>query len=143
MPFANVGLCKLPDEVDDDQAIMLSDIFPTAYFGAELADIDDGDTVAVFGCGPVGLFTIVSARLMGAGRIFAVDSIPSRLSAARALGAEVVGYDDEHPVETLLRLTGGVGVDRAIDAVGVDANAARRGPASRLSPSERKDSITR
>lgn len=129
VPFANVGLVKLPDEVSDDQAIMLSDIFPTAYFGAKLAEIDHGDTVAVFGCGPVGLFAIVSARLLGAGRVFAVDAIPSRLAAARALGAEVVNFDEEHPVDTLRRLTNGIGVDRAIDAVGIDANTAHRGPA--------------
>jgi threonine dehydrogenase-like Zn-dependent dehydrogenase len=139
VPFANVGLYKLPDEVSDDQAIMLSDIFPTAYFGAKLAEIDGGDTVAVFGCGPVGLFAIVSARLLGAGRVFAVDAIPSRLAAARALGAEVVNFEDEHPAETILRLTNGIGVDRAIDAVGVDANTAHRGPASKLSPAERDE----
>jgi threonine dehydrogenase-like Zn-dependent dehydrogenase len=134
VPFANVGLVKLPDEVNDDQAIMLSDIFPTAYFGAKLAEVDTGDTVAVFGCGPVGLFAIVSARLLGAGRVFAVDTIPSRLAAARALGAEVVNFDEEHPVETLRRLTNGIGVDRAIDAVGVDANTAHRGPAIPTTP---------
>ena len=77
VPFAHVGLVKLPDEVSDDQAIMLSDIFPTGYFGAELAEIKPGDTVAVFGCGPVGQFAIASAKLMGAGRIFAVDDIDS------------------------------------------------------------------
>jgi threonine dehydrogenase-like Zn-dependent dehydrogenase len=125
--------------VSDDQAIMLSDIFPTAYFGAKLAEIENGDTVAVFGCGPVGLFAIVSARLLGAGRVFAVDAIPTRLAAARVLGAEVVNFDEEDPVEVILRLTNGIGVDRAIDAVGVDANAPIRGPASRLSPSERDE----
>lgn len=80
IPFANVGLVKLPDEVSDDQAILLSDIFPTAYFGADLAEIEDGDTVAIFGCGPVGQFAIASAQLLGAGRIFAVDTVPSRLA---------------------------------------------------------------
>src|SRR4051812_47628564 len=87
VPFANIGLVKLPDEVTDDQAILLSDIFPTAYFGAELAEIDDGDTVAVFGCGPVGQFAIASAKLLGAGRIFAIDREASRLEMARAQGA--------------------------------------------------------
>jgi threonine dehydrogenase-like Zn-dependent dehydrogenase len=85
----------------------------------------------VFGCGPVGQFAIVSARLLGAGRIFAVDAIPSRLEMARAQGAEVINYEEEDPVEALKRLTMGGGVDRAIDAVGVDANAARSGPAAR------------
>jgi threonine dehydrogenase-like Zn-dependent dehydrogenase len=131
VPFANVGLCKIPDEIGDDQAIMLSDIFPTGFFGAKLAEIDSGDTVAVFGCGPVGLFAIVSARLLGAGRVFAIDTIPSRIAAARALGAEVVSFDDEDPVEAIRRLTRGIGVDRAIDAVGVDANAPHRGPGAR------------
>ncbi|MBP7149818.1 MAG: hypothetical protein KBD01_20010 [Acidobacteria bacterium] len=74
IPFANAGLVKLPDSIDDDQAIMLSDIFPTGYFGAELAEIGPGDTVAVFGCGPVGQFAIASAFLRGASRVLAVPS---------------------------------------------------------------------
>ena len=122
VPFATVGLVKIPDNVSDDQAILLSDIFPTAYFGAALAEIEEGDTVAVFGCGPVGLFAILSAQLMGAGRIFAVDAIPSRLELAAKLGAEAINYDKEDPVSTIKRLTGKIGVDRVIDAVGVDAN---------------------
>jgi threonine dehydrogenase-like Zn-dependent dehydrogenase len=130
IPFANVGLVKLPPQVSDEQAILLSDIFPTAYFGAELAEIKDGDTVAVFGCGPVGQFAIASAKLMGAGRIFAVDCEPSRLEMARRQGAEVINFDKEHPVETIRRLTGDIGVDRAIDAVGVDAMTAHEGPAA-------------
>ena len=129
IPYANVGLVKLPDEVSDDQAIMISDIFPTAYFGADIAGIEDGDTVAVFGCGPVGQFVIASAKLLGAGRIFAIDRVPSRLEMARAQGAEVINFEEEDPVETLQRLTGGIGVDRAIDAVGVDAQHAHQGPA--------------
>lgn len=139
VPFANVGLVRLPDEVSDDQAILLSDVFPTAYFGAKLAEIDSGDTVAIFGCGPVGLFAIVSARLLGAGRIFAVDCVPSRLAAARALGAEIVDYEAEDPVEALRRLTNGIGVDRTIDAVGVDANTAHQGPASRATKRDEQE----
>ncbi len=131
IPHAAVNLVKLPDEISDEQAILLSDIFPTAYFGAELAEITPGDTVAVFGCGPVGQFAIVSARLLGAGRIFAVDRVPSRLEMARDQGAEIIDFEKEHPVKTLLRLTGGIGVDRAIDAVGVDAMHAHAGPARR------------
>lgn len=130
IPFANVGLVKLPDDVSDDQAILLSDIFPTAYFGAELAEIRPGNTVAVFGCGPVGQLAIASAKLLGAGRVFGVDCIPSRLAMARAQGAEVVDFEQEDPVEALVELTGGIGVDRAIDAVGVDAQHAHRGPAA-------------
>lgn len=90
IPYANAGLVKLPKEVTDDQAIMISDIFPTGYFGADIAEIQPGDTVAVFGCGPVGQFAIVSANLFGAGRIIAVDTISSRLEMARSLGAEVI-----------------------------------------------------
>ena len=130
IPFANVGLVKLPVEVSDDQAILLSDIFPTAYFGAELAEIKSGDTVVVFGCGPVGQFCIVSAKLLGAGRILAVDTVPDRLEMARAQGAEVIDFNEEDPVETIRRLTGGSGADRAIDAVGVDANRPHQGPAA-------------
>lgn len=121
VPFASVNLVRLPEEVADDAAILLSDIFPTGYFGADLARVKYGDTVAVFGCGPVGLFTIASAGLMGAGRIFAVDRVESRLDAAKAQGAEVINFDEGSPVEAIRELTGGIGADRVIDAVGVDA----------------------
>lgn len=130
VPFANVGLVKIPENVTDDQAIMISDIWPTGYFGAELAQIKDGDTVVVFGCGPVGQFAIASAKLLGAGRIFAVDSKPDRLAMARAQGAEVIDFNKENPVEALRELTGGSGPDRAIDAVGIDAEPATSGPAA-------------
>lgn len=139
IPFANVGAVKLPDEVSDDQAILLSDIFPTGYFGAEIAEIRPGDTVAVFGCGPVGLFAILSARLLDAGRVLAVDTLPDRLAAAQRLGAEIIDYNEEHPVEALRRLTGGIGVDRAIDAVGVDANQPHEGPARKEAKALKKE----
>ena len=92
MPFAHTTLVKLPDEVSDAQAILFSDIFPTAYFGADIAGIKPGNTVAVFGCGPVGQFTIASAKLLGAGRVFAVDAVPSRLDMARVQGAETINF---------------------------------------------------
>lgn len=130
IPFANIGPVKLPDEVSDEQAILLSDIFPTAWFGAEMAHIHPGGTVAIFGCGPVGLFTIVSAQMFNAGRIFAIDSVPSRLEMARALGAEVIDFSREDPVAVIRQLTGGIGVDRVIDAVGVDAACPPGGPAA-------------
>lgn len=130
IPYANVGLVKLPEAVDDDRAIMLSDIFPTAYFGAEIAEITPGDTVAIFGCGPVGQFAIASAKLFGAGRIIAIDTIASRLEMARVQGAEVIDFNAEDPVEIIQQLTGGIGVDRAIDAVGVDATRPQSGPAA-------------
>lgn len=121
VPFANVGLVKLPDNVSDEQAILLSDIFPTGYFGADIANIEEGKIVAVFGCGPVGLCAIMSAKMLGAGRVIAVDRYPDRLAKARELGAETINFDEEDPVKTIKKLTGDIGVDRAIDAVGVDA----------------------
>lgn len=138
VPFANVGPVKLPDEVTDDQAILLSDIFPTGYFGAVMAEVKRGDTVAVFGCGPVGMFAIRSAFHLGAGRVIAIDSIPTRLEAAQRLGAEAVDFDSENPVEAIRDLTGGIGVDRAIDAVGVDANCPHHGPGAKAAKKERK-----
>jgi threonine dehydrogenase-like Zn-dependent dehydrogenase len=129
-PFANASLVRLPDGIDDDRAILMSDIFPTGYFGAQLAEVTRGDTVVVFGAGPVGQFAVASAWLLGAGRVIVVDRLPDRLETARAQGAETVNFDEEDPVETILSLTGGIGVDRAIDAVGVDAQHARTGPAA-------------
>ncbi|MHB8876908.1 MAG: zinc-dependent alcohol dehydrogenase [Myxococcaceae bacterium] len=131
VPFAHVGLVKVPDVVSDDQAILISDVFPTGYFAAKLAEVGAGDAVVVYGCGPVGQFSIAAAKLLGAGRVFAVDAVASRLDMARAQGAEVVDFNREDPVEVIRELTGGIGVDRAIDAVGVDAMAPSSGPAAR------------
>ncbi|HET6158207.1 MAG TPA: zinc-dependent alcohol dehydrogenase [Dongiaceae bacterium] len=138
VPFANVGLVKLPDEISDDQAILLSDIFPTGYFAAEMAEIEPGDTVAVFGCGPVGQFAIAGARLMRAGRIFAIDNKEDRLAMARRQGAETIDFDAEDPVRTILSLTGEIGVDRAIDAVGIDAQHAHHGPAAKAAKKDKE-----
>src|SRR5437660_8049666 len=129
VPFANIGLVKLPEEVTDDQAILTSDIFPTGYFGADIANIHPGATVAVFGCGPVGQFAIASCKLMNAGRILAIDTIPTRLEMAQDQGPEIIDFRSEDPVEAIRELTGGIGVDRAIDAVGVDATRPDKGPA--------------
>ncbi|MEY9211344.1 glutathione-dependent formaldehyde dehydrogenase [Thermobifida halotolerans] len=130
VPYANIGLVGLPDRVSDEEGILLSDIFPTGWFGARLAEITTGDTVAVFGCGPVGMFAILSAWQQGAGRVLAVDAVPSRLEQARALHAEVIDYTREDPVAALVELTGGIGPDRVIDAVGVDAERPTSGPAA-------------
>jgi threonine dehydrogenase-like Zn-dependent dehydrogenase len=139
IPFANAGLVKLPQEVTDDQAILISDIFPTGYMGAEMAEITPGDTVVVFGCGPVGQFAIAGAKLMEAGRIFAVDNIPLRLEMAREQGAEAIDFDQDDPAEALKELTRGIGPDRAIDAMGVDANHPEHGPGrSRVQAAEFK-----
>ena len=131
VPFAHINLVKQPEEVSDDSAILLSDIFPTGYMAAELAEIHPGSSVAVFGCGPVGQFAIASARLLNAGRIIAIDAIPSRLEMARRQGAEIVNFEREDPLAAIKELTQGIGVDRVIDAVGVDANRPHRGPAAR------------
>src|SRR5437868_4090955 len=129
VPFANVGLVKLPEEVTDDEAILLSDIVPTAYMAAENAQIKPGNTVAIFGLGPVGQFCIACVQLLNAGRVIAIDTIASRLDMARAQGAEVIDFNAEDPLEAVKDLTGGIGVDRVIDAVGVDANHPHSGPA--------------
>jgi threonine dehydrogenase-like Zn-dependent dehydrogenase len=139
VPFANAGLVKLPDNVSDDQAILLSDIFPTGYYGAALAEIKHGDTIAVFGCGPVGQFAILSAFLLGAGRVIAVDRIDERLQMAQSQGAEIINFEVDDPVEAILELTGGIGVDRVIDAVGVDAEAPHKGPAARQAESKKEE----
>jgi threonine dehydrogenase-like Zn-dependent dehydrogenase len=130
IPYANVGPVWLPDEVSDDQAIMLSDIYPTAWFGCRLAEVGQGDTVLVLGAGPVGQFAVTSAFQQGAGRVLVVDGIEGRLDQARGRGAEAIDFNAEDPLEVVKDLTGGVGVDRVVDAVGVDAQRPRRGPAA-------------
>jgi len=130
IPFASNTLIKVPPEVSDDQAILISDIFPTAWFGAELADIERGDIVTVFGAGPVGQFAVASALLMGASRVIAIDCHEDRLAMARRQGAFTINFDKEDPVATIKKLTGGVGADCAIDAVGVDSQHAHSGPAA-------------
>lgn len=121
VPFASANLVSLPDEIIDEQAIVMSDVLPTGWFGARLAEVSRGDTVAVFGCGPVGQLAIASAWKQGANRVLAVDSVSGRLELARAQHAEPVDFTAEDPVEVLRSLTGGIGPDRVIDAVGVDA----------------------
>jgi threonine dehydrogenase-like Zn-dependent dehydrogenase len=142
-PFANASLIKLPDSIDDDRAILMSDIYPTGFFGAQLAEVSLGNTVAVFGAGPVGHFAIASAFQMGAGRVIAVDRLQDRLDSARSLGAEVINFDAEDPVEAMMALTGGIGVDRVIDAVGVDAQRPDSGPAASADDKEQAESESR
>lgn len=140
VPFAHVNLVKLPDEVSDDHAILLSDIFPTGYFGADIAEIKQGNVVAVFGCGPVGQFAIASAKLMGATRVLAVDAVDDRLDMAQAQGAEVVNFERESPVGAIRALTDNIGADRVIDAVGVDARHPHHGPGATEKDKGRKRS---
>jgi threonine dehydrogenase-like Zn-dependent dehydrogenase len=139
VPLADAGLVKLPENVSDDQAILLSDIFPTGYFAADRAEIKPGDSVVVFGCGPVGLFCIASAFLMRAGKVFAIDAIPDRLAAAERLGAEVIDFNETDPVEAIRAATNGIGALRVIDAVGVDAYAPEEGWISSWLPSSERN----
>lgn len=122
IPFASVNALKLPDNISDDDAILLSDIMPTAYFAADMAAIKPGHTVVILGCGPVGQMAIASAKMMNAGRIFAIDTVPDRIEAARGQGAEVIDYAGEDAVAIVKELTGGIGSDSVIDCVGVDAD---------------------
>ncbi len=124
VPFAATNLMKLPEEITDDQAIMMSDILPTSYQAAEMAGIKPGETVAIFGAGPVGMLAIACAQHMNAGRIFVIDQVESRLEIARRHGAETINFRNEDPVAVLRELTSGSGPDRVIDAVGVDATCA-------------------
>jgi threonine dehydrogenase-like Zn-dependent dehydrogenase len=124
VPFADVGPVKIPDGMSDEQVLFLSDIFPTGYMAAENCNIQPGDTVAVWGCGPVGLFAIKSAFLLGAERVIAIDRVPERLQLAREkTGAEILNFEEvSSVVEALRELTGGRGPDACIDAVGMEAH---------------------
>jgi threonine dehydrogenase-like Zn-dependent dehydrogenase len=130
VPFAHTNLVAIPPGVSDEQAIMVSDIFPTAWFGARLAEVKDGDVVAIFGAGPVGQLAALSARMQGAGRVLIVDGNADRLETARLQNAETVNFNEEHPVQAIKELTAGIGADRIIDAVGVDAQMPGQGPAT-------------
>ena len=122
VPFADVGPLKVPEELSDEQVLFLSDIFPTGYMAAENCNIQAGDTVAIWGCGPVGLFTIMSALMLGAERVIAIDTIPERLQMASNLGAEVLDYEVVNVLESLKEMTGACGPDACIDAVGMESH---------------------
>jgi threonine dehydrogenase-like Zn-dependent dehydrogenase len=125
VPFADVGPLKVPNGIDDEQVLFLSDIFPTGYMAAENADIKQGDVVAVWGCGPVGQFVIKSAYMLGAERVIAIDSNIERLRlAAEQGGAEVLNYEDVDVYDALKQMTGGRGPDSCIDAVGLESHGA-------------------
>jgi threonine dehydrogenase-like Zn-dependent dehydrogenase len=122
VPFADVGPLKIPEGLRDDQVLFLSDIFPTGYMAAENCNIEPGDTVAVWGCGPVGQFAIRSAFLLGAERVIALDDSPDRLEMARLGKAETLNFADANVAEALKAMTGGRGPDACIDAVGMEAH---------------------
>lgn len=124
VPFADVGPLKLSTDLPDEQVLFLSDIFPTGYMAAENCQIQKGDTVAIWGCGPVGQFAIRSAWMLGAGRVIAIDNVAERLVlAATAGGAETINFDDVDVYDALMEMTGGRGPDSCMDAVGCEAHA--------------------
>ncbi len=123
VPFADVGPMKVPDSLSDEQVLFLTDIFPTGYMGAEMCGIRPGDVVAVWGCGPVGQLAIVSAYLLGAERVIAIDRFEYRLRMAPdKAGAETINYEEVSVLETLKEMTAGRGPDACIDAVGMEAH---------------------
>lgn len=107
VPFADVGPIKVPETLSDEQVLFLSDISPTGYQAAENCDIKGGDTIAIWGCGPVGLFAIKSAFLLGAERVIAIDNIPERRTLAESIGAETLDFQDVNILERLKEMTGG------------------------------------
>jgi threonine dehydrogenase-like Zn-dependent dehydrogenase len=122
VPFSDVGPVVIPEGMSDNEVLFLSDILPTGWMAAKNADIEEGDNVAVWGCGPVGLFAIQSAILMGAGQVIAIDHYPHRLDLARKLGAKAIDYKKTSVREALMEMTGGIGPDAVIDAVGMEAH---------------------
>ena len=123
VPFADFGAIKVPEGIPDEKLLPISDAFPTGYMGADLCDIQPGDIVAVWGCGPVGLFTMRSAYMLGAERVIAIDRFPERLQMARDFGkAETIDYEEVDAGEALKEMTGGRGPDCCIDAVGLEAH---------------------
>ena len=120
VPYADVGPIKVPDSLTDEQVLFLSDIFPTGYMGAEFCNIQPGDTIAIWGCGPVGQMAIRSAFLLGAGRVIAIDTVPERLAMARSAGAETLDFLDEDIYDKIQEMTKGRGADACIDAVGTE-----------------------
>jgi threonine dehydrogenase-like Zn-dependent dehydrogenase len=122
VPFADVGPVKVPERLSDEQVLFISDIFSTGYWAAENCDIHPGDTIAIFGCGPVGQMAIRSAYLLGAEKVIALDHFPERLKMAKEGGAEVINFEDIDIVDQLKEMTGGRGPDACIDAVGLESH---------------------
>jgi threonine dehydrogenase-like Zn-dependent dehydrogenase len=125
VPFSDVGPLKIPPGIPDEMVLFLSDILPTGYMAAENCEIKSGDTIAIWGCGPVGQMAIMSAWLLGAARVIAIDSVPERLRMAREKGrAEIIDLTREDVFDQLKLMTGGRGPDACIDAVGLEAHGA-------------------
>ena len=121
MPYADVGPIKVPGNLSDEQVLFLSDIFPTGYMAADFCNLKGGETVAIWGCGPVGQFAIRSAFLLGAERVLAIDTVTERLDLARQAGAETIDFMKEDVYDRIMEFTKGRGADACIDAVGTEA----------------------
>jgi threonine dehydrogenase-like Zn-dependent dehydrogenase len=122
VPFSDIGPIVIPDGLEDEEVLFLSDILPTGWMAAENAGIGHGDRVAVWGAGPVGLFAAQSARVMGAAEVIVIDHHPHRLDLARGLGCKVIDYTLTHVLDALMEMTGGIGPDAVIDAVGMESH---------------------
>jgi threonine dehydrogenase-like Zn-dependent dehydrogenase len=122
VPYSDVGPLVVPDHLEDDKVLFLTDILPTGWMAAENCEIEPGDTVAVWGCGPVGLFAVQSALIQGAHRVIAIDHYPARLELAKQMGAEILDYREVDVRDALFEMTGGIGPDACIDAVGMEAH---------------------
>jgi threonine dehydrogenase-like Zn-dependent dehydrogenase len=122
VPYSDVGPIVIPDDIEDEKVLFLSDILPTGWMAAENCEIDPTDVVAVWGCGPVGLFAIQSALVLGAHRVIAIDHHPHRLDLAKSMGAEVINFEEVDVREALVEMTGGIGPDACIDAVGMESH---------------------
>jgi threonine dehydrogenase-like Zn-dependent dehydrogenase len=122
VPYSDVGPIVIPEDIEDEKVLFLSDILPTGWMAAENCEIDPTDVVAVWGCGPVGLFAIQSALVLGAHRVIAIDHYPHRLDLAKSMGAEVINFEEVDVREALVEMTGGIGPDACIDAVGMESH---------------------
>ena len=123
VPYADVGPLKVPEGLTDEQVLFLSDIFPTGYMAAEFCNIQAGDTIAIWGCGPVGQMAIRSAFLLGAERVLAVDTVPERLALAREAGAQTLDFRKDDIYDRIQELTKGRGADACVDAVGTEPDS--------------------
>lgn len=130
VPYADVGCVRIPDKVSNEQAITVTDVFPTAYYGLDMAGLKGGETVAIFGLGPVGQMGVLSAKMMGASEIIAVDRVPARLNMASWQGAKTIDFGKHDPVDAIREATGGKGVDVALEAVGFEASCGKGSKAS-------------
>ena len=122
VPYSDVGPIVIPDGIEDEKVLFLSDILPTGWMAADNCEIKPTDTVAVWGCGPVGLFAVQSAFALGAHRVIAIDHYPHRLDLAKSMGAEVINFEEVDVREALVEMTGGIGPDACIDAVGMESH---------------------